>query len=512
VTRLEVDVAIVGSGFGGSLTALLLERVGLSSVLIDRSSHPRFAIGESSTPNADLALLAIARTYDLPRLAPLAKYGTWQQTYPHVVGGLKRGFSYFHHRPGLSFLPVHNHANELLVTASPDDARSDTHWLRSDVDSFFAAEAARAGVPLFENTTVTLAPRGDGWRLAATNRPEPLEIDAAFVIDGTGEFGLIPRTLGIASRVDTLATNSRTVFAHFCDLQPWDDVMRAAGATNADHPFCCDHAAVHQVIDEGWMYQLRFNNGVTSAGFVLDAQQCPLDDSLSIQQEWDGLLTRYPSLVQQFQGTTIVAPAGGLARTRRLQRRMSRAAGPNWALLPHTSGFIDPLHSTGIAQTLRGIERLVPILREHWQKPTLTAALARYAATLDREIELIDKLVSGCYLARKNFRLFTAFCMLYFAATTISEHRRAISLAADNTTSPFDVDTAFLLADEPDFRRLVSETWQRVRQLAAQPTVSAAEIAAVEDAIAAGIQPYNIAGLCDPAAANMYRYTVAQKP
>src|SRR6187431_2214824 len=144
MTRLNVDVAIVGSGFGGSLTALLLARVGLSSVLIDRSSHPRFAIGESSTPNADLALLAISRTYDLPRLAPLAKYGTWQQAYPHVVCGLKRGFSYFHHRPGESFRPVSDHANELLVTASPDDARSDTHWLRSDVDAFFAAEATRA--------------------------------------------------------------------------------------------------------------------------------------------------------------------------------------------------------------------------------------------------------------------------------------------------------------------------------------------------------------------------------
>ena len=76
MTRLNVDVAIVGSGFGGSLTALLLSRSGLTSVLVDRASHPRFAIGESSTPNADLTLLAIAREYDLPRLAPLAKYGT----------------------------------------------------------------------------------------------------------------------------------------------------------------------------------------------------------------------------------------------------------------------------------------------------------------------------------------------------------------------------------------------------------------------------------------------------
>ncbi len=510
MTRLDVDVAVVGSGFGGSLMALLLARIGLASVLVDRSSHPRFAIGESSTPNADLALLAIAREYDLPRLAPLAKYGTWQRTYPHIVCGLKRGFSYFHHKPGQPFQPTVDHANELLVTASPDDERSDTHWLRAGVDGFFAAEARRAGVPLFENTSVELAPRGDGWRLLATNLPEPLEINAAFVIDGTGEFGIIPRTLGLASRVSTLATNSRTVFAHFRDLRTWGEILQGAGATNADHPFCCDHAAVHQVTDEGWMYQLRFNNNVTSAGFVLDADEFPLDESTSIQEEWDHLLGRYPSLAEQFRSTNIVAPKGGLARTQRLQRRMSQAAGDNWALLPHTFGFIDPLHSTGIAQTLRGIERLVATLREHWRRPTLPAALEKYSATLDREIELIDKLVSGCYLARRNFRLFTAFAMLYFAATTISEHRRAMALAGQ--AEPFDIFTGFLLADDPAFRRLVAAAWQRVRDLASQSEVSDEVVAAFELLIAAGIEPYNIAGLCDPAAANMYRYTAAQKP
>jgi FADH2 O2-dependent halogenase len=504
VTRLDVDVAIVGSGFGGSLLALLLQRIGRSAVLIDRSAHPRFAIGESSTPNADLTLLDLARNYDLPRIAPLAKYGTWQRAYPHVVCGLKRGFTYFHHRPGRPFATDADHATQLVVAASPDDDRSDTHWLRSDVDAFFAAEATRSGVPLFENTSVTLQPVGDGWQLTAEGPEGPLEITAPFVVDGTGEYGLVPRTLGIGSRVDELATNSRTVFAHFRDLRRWGEVLTESGASTADHPFDCDAAAVHQVIDEGWMYQLRFNNGVTSAGFVLDADEFPVDPSVTIEEEWKRLLDRYPSLAEQFAPTTIVAPAGGLARTGRLQRRRSQMAGDNWALLPHTAGFIDPLHSTGIAQSLAGIERLVGILRDHWRLPTLPAALARYAATTDREIVHIDRLVSGCYLARRNFRLFTAFAMLYFAATTVSEHRRA--------SGQFRVGTAFLLADEADFRSLVVEAWQQISRLAREPQVSLAEIQRFEQFIARGIEPYNIAGLCDPAVKNMYRYTAIAKP
>jgi FADH2 O2-dependent halogenase len=507
--QLDVDIAIVGSGFGGSITALLLQRVGLSSVLIDRASHPRFAIGESSTPNADLVLLEIARDYDLPRIAPLAKYGTWKRTYPEIVCGLKRGFSYFHHRAGQPFWTDPSHSTELLVAASARDERSDTHWLRADVDGFFARESQTAGVPLLENTTVTLEPWGPGWRLsgqqrAGPDRELPVEVRAKFVIDGTGEFGLVPRTLGIPSRADMLHTNSRTLFAHFQDLEPWHNVVRECGGIVGDHPFCCDHAALHQVFDDGWMYQLRFDNGVTSAGFVLDAADFPLDESIPIQQEWDALLARYPTIAHQFSRATVVAPAGGLARSRRLQRRLARAAGENWVLLPHTFGFIDPLHSTGIAQSLAGIQRLVPILRDHWQKPTLSCQLANYEAVLSRELALIDKLVSGCFLARRNFRLFTAFAMLYFAAATTSEHRRA--------TGQLPRGAALLCADDAPFRELVEQAWVQVKRLAGHAEPAEKHIVEVEYLIAAGLRPYNIAGLCDPAGRNMYRYTAANKP
>ncbi|MEX2174966.1 MAG: NAD(P)-binding protein, partial [Pirellulaceae bacterium] len=122
----RVDVAIVGSGFAGSLMALVLGRLGRSCLLIDRAAHPRYAIGESSTPNADLMLLLLAERYDLPALAPLARYGTWQDRYPTVVCGLKRGFSYFHHVPHQPFAARADHAGELLVAASADERSSDT--------------------------------------------------------------------------------------------------------------------------------------------------------------------------------------------------------------------------------------------------------------------------------------------------------------------------------------------------------------------------------------------------
>ena len=69
------DVVVFGSSFAGSLTALIAERIGLRPVLVEKRSHPRFALGESSTPVADMVLRDLALRYDLPRLLPLTKYG-----------------------------------------------------------------------------------------------------------------------------------------------------------------------------------------------------------------------------------------------------------------------------------------------------------------------------------------------------------------------------------------------------------------------------------------------------
>src|SRR5690349_14016957 len=132
--RIEADVAVVGSGFAGSLTALALRRIGRTVALVERGRHPRFAIGESSTPLANLLLEELADRYDLPRIRVFSKWGTWQRSRPDVAGGLKRGFTFFFHERGAVFDDGAEHDRQLMVAASPHDRIADTHWFRPYFD------------------------------------------------------------------------------------------------------------------------------------------------------------------------------------------------------------------------------------------------------------------------------------------------------------------------------------------------------------------------------------------
>ena len=113
--KLTCDLAILGGGFGGSLLALIARQLGRSVVLLERDRHPRFAIGESSTPLTNLLLEEIARRHDLPELLPLTKWGAWQSAHPKVGCGLKRGFTFYHHEFGQPFRDDAAHRRQLLV-------------------------------------------------------------------------------------------------------------------------------------------------------------------------------------------------------------------------------------------------------------------------------------------------------------------------------------------------------------------------------------------------------------
>lgn len=468
----DYDIAIVGSGFGGSLLAMVARRLGLSVLLLERGRHPRFAIGESTSPLTNLLLEEIADTYDLPRLLPLTSYGPWQRTYPELGCGLKRGFTFYHHRAGQPFTARPDRADQLLVAASPHDELADTHWLRADVDQFLMREAVALGAVYHDD--VQLSPpewHGDG---TATLRAPGLEAKARLVIDATGPRGFLHRSLGLPEAHFAHYPRTQSLFSHFTGVRRCDSLP--AFQTGETPPYPPDDAALHHVFDGGWMWVLRFNNGLTSAGVAVTdalAEDICLPDG---EAAWHRLLARFPSVAEQFADAQPTRP---FVYSPRLSFRAAKAAGPGWAMLPSAAAFLDPLFSTGIPLTLLGISRLGRILSQAWDSDGLNDQLSEYGATTLDEADTVADLISGCYAGMTGFSAFSSLSMFYFAAASFSEMARRL----ESPRAP----RRFLAADNGPFAA-------GLRQSAAQArTQSALDAAEVEARVAC----LNIAGLCD---------------
>lgn len=498
---MKVDIAILGSGFAGSLCALILNKMGRSVVLIDKAVHPRFTIGESSTPIGNMVLRDLATRYDLPFLTPLITYGTWRDTYPQLNVGRKRGFSYFQHQPDNTFTPDAQHTTELIVAASREDYRSDTQWLRADIDYFLLSKAHEAGISIYENTLIQHLQHQNEWEINSIQIDQKINIKADFIIDATGSAGVLTHHLQLPDLTSSLQTHSRALFSHFDRLPRWETYVKALGAQIADYPFACDDAALHHIIENGWMWMLRFADNRTSAGVVLDSRAYP-EVTASPSDEWQAVINRYPSIKDLFKGAPLSQPPGQIIRTGRLQRLVDRAAGPNWALLPHTAGFIDPLHSTGIAHSMCGIEHLMGIFEKHWQQDSMPSALTHYSKRVIKELKLIDLLVAGCYRSFGHFERLTAYLMLYFAAAITYEEART---TAHN--KGYRINRHFLLADDQQFTSIIKQTYRDLLEL--DPLSTQADRAFIKQ-VERRIEPFNTAGLFRPRIPNMYEYTTAE--
>ncbi|MFO0878650.1 MAG: FAD-dependent oxidoreductase [Gemmataceae bacterium] len=491
--RERFDVIILGAGFAGSLLSLMLHQRGFRVALLERGRHPRFSLGESSTPLANLALEEISQEYQLPWLANLAEYGRWKKHYPDLPCGLKRGFTFVRHVPGRPHEALPDHANELLVAASPNDEVSDTQWLRADFDAFLAGQAVQAGVRYLDQLhldQLTNDP-ASGWHLVAGRDGERIEIECTFLVDATGPTGALARELRIDSSPTQMRTHSWAIFNHFEGVERWETLARHHGVRTDEHPYRCDDAALHHVMDGAWMWLLRFDHDLTSAGILVDGQQHPCDARLDPEQEWNAWLARYPDIQAQFARAR---PIRRWERTGRIQRCAAQTAGSNWAMLGPAAYSLDALYSTGNAHALATVQRLARCLEQHWHGD-LPRALVDYDATLRREIAFLDEIVSTTYQTFRQFGLLCVYAMVYFAGAITSEERRKAGLA-----TPRD---EFLHSHDPEFRAAVLRLSQRARSLA---TESNPDVESFRQEVAQGITQWNSVGLCDPGKRNLYPY------
>lgn len=460
---------------------MIAKRQGYSVVLLERGKHPRVVIGESSTPLANLLLEELAVRYDLPAIRPLVKWGSWQRTYPHVACGLKRGFTFYHHDLGVEDAPDPEHRHQLLVAASPHDEIADTHWYRADFDAMLVEEAKATGVDYQDEARLDNFVEGETEvSFEGIKAGETLTYRAKFVIDATGPRGFLHRALQISEIALPQYPATQALYSHFSGVgRPEPQPL---GEATEDPPYPPENAAVHHVFDGGWIWVLRFNNGITSAGVAATEEASARLKLSEGEQAWRSLLNLIPSLKEQFataraeQQFTFVP---------RLSFMSSRVAGRRWAMLPSSAGFVDPLLSTGFPLTLLGVGRLAQILDGDWDSGQFQTELQSYASQTTSELFATARLIGALYANMSNFPVFKSLSLLYFAAASYSETARKLNKP--------HLSQSFLLHDHPVFGAASRALIGRVMHV-----TSDEESAQLSRDILRAIEPFDVAGLSNP--------------
>jgi FADH2 O2-dependent halogenase len=480
VNRTHVQLLIVGSGFAGSLMAMIARRLGYSTLLVERGKHPRFAIGESSTPLANLLLEEIATDYDLPGVRPLCKWGTWQVKTPHIACGLKRGFTFYHHQLGRPFEPDPERERQLLVGASPNEEIADTHWYRPDFDHYLVEQAQALGVDFLDEIELTAATQKEhGMLLRGKRYNQPVEFLADFVIDASGPRGFLHRVLTLPEKNVAAMPATQALFSHFKNVAPLEDTFCADGLLP---PYPPEQAAVHHIFEGGWIWVLKFNNGVTSAGVAATGELAQKLELRSGEPAWRRLMDQLPSLATSFSDAPSIIPFVFMPR---VSFQSGRLIGPSWALLPSAAGVIDPLLSTGFPLTLLGIVRLARMLELHGKKSSFQTALEEYAQQTTLELETTACLVGACYATMQRFDLFKPLTVLYFAAASYAETARRLGKG--------HLANGFLLCNHKRFYNGLQQVCDMVLKKA--PTLTENALTKFVHEL---IAPFDVAGLTDP--------------
>ncbi len=408
VLAKEYDVAILGTGVGGSMLGAILARHGLRVLLIEKSIHPRFAIGESTTPETTFLLRLLAARYDVPEIAHLSSHQLTRR-YIGPSCGVKRSFSFVYHRPHETQRPAESTQHP---TVAPP-LGPDIHLFRQDVDFYMFSVAVTYGAEarqrtdvadvLFNNDDVELRTRqGQTFR-------------ARYVVDAGGIQSLLATQLSLRDKPCPLRTRSRTIYTHMMGVLPYDICVDDPSAYGLPSPL--SEGTLHHMFDGGWMWVIPFNNHpastnrLTSVGLTLDLDRYPRRMDIAPEQEFWEIVDTFPQIARQLEHARAIREWIG---TDRLQFSSKSAVGECYCLLPHAASFVDPLFSSGLQVTFATINLLAGrLLRAAKDGDFSAARFQDIDFWMKHNFNYYDRLISGSYAASASFELWNAWVRMW---------------------------------------------------------------------------------------------------
>ena len=312
------DVIVVGAGPGGSAAAAALAEGGARVLVLERETFPRFHVGESLLPAAEVITSLL---------------------------GIEQDPNVFLFKRGAEFLCERTDRTEAFdfAEALPGPQRYAWHVDRAKFDTLLRDHAVAAGATVrhgvnVEDVDVDPEIAADVVRVRHADGEET----ARYLIDATGLDRLIAKKKDASRAFETFG--KAAAFTHFTDLP---EAARETFSPNNDIRII--------VIPDGWLWVIPLTGNRLSVGLV----------------------TRKPGLRKQhlhdyiaespfFQRVLAGAQHGETRLIGNFSYENIASTGPRYACVGDAACFIDPVFSSGVSLAIvRGIEtaeRLLPAL------------------------------------------------------------------------------------------------------------------------------------------------------
>lgn len=301
------EVLVIGGGPAGSTIATLLAQRGRDVLMLEKSKHPRFHIGESLLP------------MNMPLFDQLGVAEEIKR-----IGMVKLGAEFVS--------PWHGAPVMIDFNDAWDNTYHSAYQVRRDeFDDILFKNAISKGVRAVEECKVTdikFQPGAEAQVMAMGKDGQAQHIRARFVVDASGRDTFLSHHFGMKHR--NKKHNSAAIFGHFAGAKRLDGEVEGNISL-----FWFDH---------GWFWFIPLADGNTSVGATCWPYYMKTRKTDTAQFLLD-TIAMCPALVERLKDAKLVSP---VTATGNFSYMSERSSGENYILLGDAFAFIDPVFSSGV--------------------------------------------------------------------------------------------------------------------------------------------------------------------